>query len=45
MNDTVAAKFAHMGFKSEAKLTHTCCVSGSWLLMSSASDVYTLKIQ
>ena len=30
MNDTLAAKLAHTGFKSEAKLAHTCCVSGRW---------------
>ena len=36
MNDTLAAKLARTGFKSEAKLAHTFCVS--------ASDVYILKI-
>ena len=45
MNDTLAAKLAHTGFESEAKLTHTCCVSGRWWLKSSVSDVDTLKIQ
>ena len=28
MNDTLAAKLAHVGFKLEAKLAHTYCVSG-----------------
>ena len=45
MNDTLVAKLAHTGFKSEAKLAHTCCVSGHWWLKLNASDVYTLKIQ
>ena len=30
MNDRLAVKLAHTGFKSEAELAHTCCFSGGW---------------
>ena len=45
MNDTLAAKLAHRGFKLETKLAHTFYVSENWFLKSSAWDVYTLKVQ
>ena len=45
MNDTLAERLVHTGFKSEAKLAYTCCVFERSWLKSSTLDVYTLKIQ